>query len=118
MQSATATQEPSADMQNLDAQDDIAITEPADDLADVTQKLPAEATNNGATTKQQPFHPLESATETVTTTQSPVTLDSPLQENKFLKSELKVYKQELIVAREADERELNLYTLAHAASVA
>lgn len=52
----------------------------------------------------------------MTTTQSRVTLASILQENEFLKSELEVYKKELIMAREAYERELNLYTLAHAAS--
>jgi len=39
-------------MQNVDAQHDIVVTEPADDSADVTQKLPAEATNNEATIEQ------------------------------------------------------------------
>lgn len=41
---------------------------------------------------------------------------SLLQENEFLKSELEAYKQELITVREAYGKELNLYTLAHAAS--
>ena len=35
--------------------------------------------------EQRPFHPLESATETATATQGPVTLASLLQENEFLK---------------------------------
>lgn len=52
----------------------------------------------------------------MTATQTPVTLASLLQENEFLKLELEAYKQELITAREAYDRELNLYTLAHAAS--
>jgi len=105
-------------MKNVDVQHDIAITKLADDSADVTQKLPTEAPSNEAATEQQPFHSLESATEMVTATQSPITLASLLQENEFLKSELEVYKQELIVAREAYERELKLYTLAHAISAA
>lgn len=40
------------------------------------------------------------------------------QENEFLKVEIEAYKQELTRAREAYERELNLYTLAHVASAA
>lgn len=54
----------------------------------------------------------------MTSTQSLVTLASLIQENEFLKLELEAYKQELIMAREAYDRELNLYTLAHAASAA
>jgi len=38
------------------------------------------------------------------------------QENEFLKTEIEAYKQELTRAREAYERELNLYMLAHEAS--
>ena len=41
---------------------------------------------------------------------------SLLEENEFLKSELEAYKNELIVAREAFDRELNLYMLAHTTS--
>jgi hypothetical protein len=37
---------------------------------------------------------------------------SILEENEFLKSELEAYKQELARAKEAYEKELNLYTLA------
>ena len=54
----------------------------------------------------------------MTATQRPVTLASLLQENEFLKLELEAYKKELITAREAYDRELNLYTLAHATSMA
>ena len=39
-----------------------------------------------------------------------------LEENEFLKSELEAYKNELTLAREAFDRELNLYMLAHTAS--
>jgi hypothetical protein len=76
--------------------------------------------------------PQEPATEAVTITQKPVTpLDTPmtdqqpeptmaslLQENEFLRSELEAYKKELVMAKEAYDRELNLYTLAHVAAMA
>jgi hypothetical protein len=42
---------------------------------------------------------------------------SILEENEFLKSELEAYKQELARAKEAYEKELNLYTLAHTATL-
>lgn len=45
-------------MKNVDVQDDIAVTEPADDSTDVTQILHVEATNNEVATEQQPFYPL------------------------------------------------------------
>jgi hypothetical protein len=62
----------------------------------------------------------------VTVTQEPVTpLDTPikyqqleptmaslLQENEFLRSELEAYKKELVMVKEAYDRELKLYTLA------
>ena len=41
---------------------------------------------------------------------------SLLEENQFLKSELEAYKNELVMAREAFDRESNLYMLAHIAS--
>jgi hypothetical protein len=42
---------------------------------------------------------------------------SVLQENEFLRSELEAYKQELAMAKEAYEKELKLYTLAHIATM-
>jgi hypothetical protein len=54
----------------------------------------------------------------MTATQEPVTFQSKqimadvLEENNFLKSQLEAYQQELARAREAYEKELNLYTLA------
>jgi hypothetical protein len=55
----------------------------------------------------------ESTTIPAATPQQPeATMASVLQENEFLKSELKAYKQELARAKEAYEKELNLYTLA------
>jgi hypothetical protein len=43
--------------------------------------------------------------------QTEATMASVLQENEFLKLELEAYKQELARAKEAYEKELNLYTL-------
>jgi hypothetical protein len=40
------------------------------------------------------------------------TMASVLQENEFLRSELEAYKQELVMVKEAYEKELKLYTLA------
>jgi hypothetical protein len=76
--------------------------------------------------------PQELATEVVIVTQKPVTpLDTPmtnqqpeptmaslLQENEFLRSEMEAYKQEMVMAKEAYDRELNLYTLACVAAMA
>jgi hypothetical protein len=62
--------------------------------------------------------PQEPASAAVTATQEPVTpqleptMAFVLQENEFLKSELEAYKKELAIAKEAYEKELNLYTLA------
>jgi len=120
-QHVAATQEPAADIQNLDAQDvvhDVAATqEPATHSTTATQEptvdiqnLDAHDVAHGIAATQEP------TTETVTDTQSPVTLASLLQENEFLKSELEAYKQELVTAREAYDKELNFYTLAHVAS--
>jgi hypothetical protein len=59
----------------------------------------------------------------VTATQEPITpqpeptMASILQENEFLKFELEAYKQDLAMAKEAYEKELNLYTLAHTATM-
>jgi hypothetical protein len=39
------------------------------------------------------------------------------QENEFLRSELEAYKQELVMAKEAYEKELKLYTLARIATM-
>jgi hypothetical protein len=67
--------------------------------------------------------PQELASAVLTTTQEPVTpqleptMASDLQENEFLKSELESYKQELVAAKEAYEKELNLYTLARTATM-
>jgi hypothetical protein len=46
------------------------------------------------------------------------TMASLLQENEFLRSKLEAYKQELVMAKEAYDRELNLYTLACTAAMA
>jgi hypothetical protein len=61
--------------------------------------------------------PQASAHEAVTATQEPVTSKSKptmadvLEENNFLKSQLEAYQQELVRARKAYEKELNLYTV-------
>jgi hypothetical protein len=46
------------------------------------------------------------------------TMASLLQENEFLRSELEAYKQELVMAKEAYDKELNLYTLARVVAMA
>lgn len=54
-QTVAITKEPatqSADMQNSHVEEDIDVTELADDLAVVTQEPPAENTNNEAATKK------------------------------------------------------------------
>jgi len=84
----TATEEPTTDIQNLDMQE----------------------VAHHVVVRQEP------ATKTVTVTQRPVSLASILQENECLKSELEAYKQELVMAREAYDKELNLYNLAHTSS--
>jgi hypothetical protein len=67
--------------------------------------------------------PQEPASEAVTATQEPIipqpepTMASVLKENEFLKYELEAYKQELARAKEAYEKELNLYTLARIATM-
>jgi hypothetical protein len=67
----------------------------------------------------------------VTVTKKPVTpLDTPmadqqpeptmaslLQENEFLRLELETYKKELVMAKEAYDRELSLYNLARVAAM-
>ena len=58
----------------------------------------------------------QSTLEKTTNTQGSPTMASLLEENEFLKSELEAYKKELIMAREAFDRELNLYMLAHTTS--
>jgi len=82
----------SADTQNSHVQEDIAVTELADDSKFVTQNPPARDTNNEATTKQPSSHPLEPATKTATATKGPTMLASLQQENEFLKAEIQVYK--------------------------
>jgi hypothetical protein len=58
------------------------------------------------------------ATIPAATPQQPeATMASVLQENEFLKSELEAYKQELATTKEAYEKELNLYTLGHIATL-
>ena len=67
----------------------------------------------------------------VTVTQEPVTplnipmkyqqpelkMASVLQENEFLRYELEAYKQELVMVKEAYDKELKLYTLARIATM-
>jgi hypothetical protein len=45
------------------------------------------------------------------------TMASVLQENEFLRSELEAYKQELVMVKEAYDKELKLYTLARIATM-
>jgi hypothetical protein len=45
------------------------------------------------------------------------TMASVLQENEFLMSELEAYKQDLVMVKEAYEKELKVYTLARIATM-
>jgi hypothetical protein len=45
------------------------------------------------------------------------TMASVLQENEFLRSELEAYKKELVMVKEAYDKEVKLYTLAHIATM-
>ena len=80
---------------------------------------PVDETQEPPTVVQEPattVHQQNIPTEPIST-QSSHTMTSLLEENEFLKSELEAYKTELTMAREAFERELNLHTLAHVASM-
>jgi hypothetical protein len=46
------------------------------------------------------------------------TMASLLQENEFLRSKLEAYKQEMVMAKESYDKELNLYILAHIVAMA
>jgi len=93
------TQEPATEVQNYTKHDD-------------RGKSVVVETQEPTTPVHQQTTPAESAG-----VQGIQTMTSLLEENEFLKSELEAYKKELTMAREAFERELNLYTLAHAASM-
>jgi hypothetical protein len=67
------------------------------------------------TVTQKPVTPLDTPMKNQ---QPEPTMDSLLQENEFLRSELEAYKKELVMAKEAYDRELNLYTLARVAAMA
>jgi hypothetical protein len=66
------------------------------------------------TITQKPITPLDIS---MTYQQPEPTMASLLQENEFIRSELEAYKQELVMAKEAYDRKLNLYTLAHVAAM-
>ena len=57
------------------------------------------------------------ATQELVTPQIEPTMASVLQENEFLRSELEAYKQDLVMVKEAYEKELKLYTLARIATM-
>jgi hypothetical protein len=66
------------------------------------------------TVTQKPVNPLDTP---MIDQQTKPTMASVLQENEFLRSKLEAYKQELVMAKEAYDRELNLHTLARVASM-
>jgi hypothetical protein len=67
------------------------------------------------TVTQKPVTPLDTP---MTDQQPKPTMASLLQENEFLRSELEAYKQEMVMEKEAYDKELNLYTLARVAAMA
>ena len=85
----------------------MAVTqEPATDPTGATQEPPIVDANDKIDAEQQLSIPLESPT-----TQASVTLASLQEEIKFLKSQIKDYQQEFIMARETYQKELNLHIL-------
>ncbi len=106
------TQEPPVGKQKEDDLDVGVTQKTTTHLTCDTQEPPVENENDEAITEQQSSHPMEPATAT----EGPVTLTSLQEENEFLKFEIEAYKQELTRAREAYEKEINLYMLAQVAS--
>jgi hypothetical protein len=76
---------------------------------------PQEPTIEVMTITQKPVTPPDTP---MTDQQTEPTMASLLQENEFVRSELEAYKQELVMTKEAYDRELNLYTLARVAAMA
>jgi len=76
---------------------------------------PQEPTTEAVTVTQKPIIPLDTS---MRDRQPEPTMASLLQENEFLRSELEAYKQEMVMAKEAYDKEPNLYTLAHVAAMA
>lgn len=144
LKGAAVTQEPAAEKSKVDTQDDIghvAVTqEPATDPTGETQEPPVgeqkeddlhvvvtqEPTTDPTNDRQEPLvldandkvdaeqhfsPPLEPAT-----TEASVTLASLQEEIEFLKSQIKDYQQELTMARETYQKELNQHILAQVAS--
>lgn len=84
--------------------EEIVVTKPTENPADVTQELPTGEVNDEATTTQPLSHSLQLTTETATATEGPIMIASLQQENEFLKAKIEAYKQELTIAREAYEK--------------
>jgi hypothetical protein len=118
-----ATQEPAnAETQEPAANIDIEIQE-----SEVQGVVTLLSLHQEAETQEAVANPVAApqklASATVTATQEPVTsqpestMASILEENEFLKFELEAYKQKLARAKEAYEKELNLYTLSRTATM-
>jgi hypothetical protein len=133
------TQEPA-----IDVTQEPAIVETQEPAADVVPEIQESDAQGAATllslhqeaeTQESVVDPIvspqEPAIAVVTVTQEPVTpLNTPmkyqqpeptmayvLQENEFLRSILETYKQELVMVKEAYDKELKLYTLARIATM-
>jgi hypothetical protein len=109
------TQEPATDI-------DIEIQESEAEGAETLPSLHQEAETQASVAipvaaPQAPAHEAATATQEPVTSQSKQTMADVLEENNFLKSQLEAYQQELARAREAYEKELNLYTLARIATL-
>jgi hypothetical protein len=118
-----ATQHPVAETQEPTTDIDIEIQESEVEGAETLLSLHQEAEIQ-ASVSIPVAAPQTSAHEDVTVTQEPVTskpkqtMADVLEENGFLKSQLKAYQQELDRAREAYEKELSRYTLERTTTLA
>jgi hypothetical protein len=117
-----ATQHPVAETQEPATDIDIEIQESEVEGAETLLSLHQEAETQASVAipvaaPQEPAHEDMTATQEPVTSQSKQTMADVLEENNFLKSQLEAYQQELARAREAYEKELNLYTLARIATL-
>jgi hypothetical protein len=137
-----ATQEPATDLETEEVETLAAATQhseaetqqPATDIDIEIQELEVEGAETLLSLHQEAetqaseaipvAAPQEPAKETMTVTQEPVipkskpTMADVLQENKFLKSQLETYQQELARAREEYEKELTWYALERTTTLA
>jgi hypothetical protein len=114
--SVAETQEPPTDME-IDMQE--SEVEGAETLLSLHQEAETQASVAiPVAAPQEPAKETMTATQELVISKSKPTMADVLKENKFLKSQLEAYQQELNRAREAYEKELNRYTLERTTTLA